>query len=336
VNTPHPELEALAELADPAIPTTGPDDPEAAHHAELLAHVADCGRCQADLSALREVQQTLRSLPPIPMPDDVAARIEAALAVARLDGEESSAATAATAAGLTLLPVASERTPSRWRPAIWHGPFPLNVAAAVVGVLVIGVGGWLAIKAVGNSGAQNKTASTAAGPAVLAQAPTITSGTAYTTATIRGQIAGVVNQTVPGASDLYGGLNSPQTADGAAAGGSSPASAPHAAASASAAASTAASAAGPSAPAARPDFGTRSTPSGPLADPAALQRCVDILAGQPAKAVLVDYATFDGKPATIIVLPDPANASQLIVYVEDDDIDCSKEAISFVAVLPPK
>ncbi|MDQ1486016.1 MAG: hypothetical protein QOJ62_1709, partial [Actinomycetota bacterium] len=28
--------------------------------------------------------------------------------------------------------------------------------------------------------------------------------------------------------------------------------------------------------------------------------------------------------------------SQLIVYVEDDDIDCSKEAISFVAVLPPK
>lgn len=339
MNTPHPELEALAELADPAILTTGPDDPDAAQHAELLAHVADCTRCKADLSALRNVRQTLRSLPPVSMPADVATRIEAAVLAARLNAEGSSESPEAHPAGLTLLPQSSERSGSRWTASPLRTQFPLGVAAAVVGVLVIGVGSWLGIKALSSSGSQNKTASAAAsaaaGPALLANVPTITSGTAYTSSTIRSQIAGVVSQSVPGASDRYGGLTSPAVADRAAAGGSEAASAPHAAAPAGSASAGTSSApattfAGPT------NFAAGSAASGPLADPAALQRCIQILAGQPEQAVLVDYATFDGKPATIIVLPDPANATQLIVYVEDDDVDCSKDAISFVAVLPPK
>ena len=87
MTTPHPEFETLAELADQAgdgpEPATG--DQQAAATAEVLAHVAECATCQADLDALRSVRETLRSLPPIPMPADVAERLDAALLAARAD-----------------------------------------------------------------------------------------------------------------------------------------------------------------------------------------------------------------------------------------------------------
>ena len=69
MSTPHPDQEALAELAD------SDESAESAQTAEVRAHVANCAQCTADLAAIRDLQATLRALPPIPMPADVAARL---------------------------------------------------------------------------------------------------------------------------------------------------------------------------------------------------------------------------------------------------------------------
>jgi len=50
--------------------------------------------------------------------------------------------------------------------------------------------------------------------------------------------------------------------------------------------------------------------------------------------VLIDYATFNGVPSTIIVLPDPDVAGKLDVYVEADTANCASD-VTFVTYLPP-
>ena len=89
MTTPHPELETLAELAE---------NPGEAEPSDVRAHVASCPQCTADVAALRGVRDTLRSLPPIPMPDAVAARLESAVRAA-----------AAQAGSMSVLPSRSDR-----------------------------------------------------------------------------------------------------------------------------------------------------------------------------------------------------------------------------------
>ncbi len=50
--------------------------------------------------------------------------------------------------------------------------------------------------------------------------------------------------------------------------------------------------------------------------------------------MLVDYATFNGVPSTIIVLPDPDVDGKLDIYVEADNIDCASQ-VTFLTFLPP-
>jgi hypothetical protein len=78
----------------------------------------------------------------------------------------------------------------------------------------------------------------------------------------------------------------------------------------------------------------RSPFSGPLGDPAQLQACVQALLAQPATPLLVDYAYYAGKPATIIVLKDPDDPSTLDVYVEADTANCATDGdLTFVTFL---
>jgi len=314
VNTPHPELEALAELADPAEPTPGAD--------ELLAHVEACEQCKADVAALRGVRHSLRSLPSVPMPDDVAARLESAIrAAAEADPEPVGA--------VSVLPAREQRTAARRER--W---FPQFSAAAVVAVLVvIALGTGIGVM-ISQSGGETKGGATSSAAGSESSGPVlITSGADYQQATIRNQIAALVLTRVPQAPQQFKGLRSladATAAGSAAAGGSAPAAAPSAAP-ASAGAGSFGGAATPS----RSLAAARTAISGPLADPAALQACILALVQKPETPVLVDYANYQGKPATIIVLADPSTPSTLDVYVEADTADCAKSGdVTFVTFLP--
>jgi len=314
VNTPHPELEALAELADPAEPTPGAD--------ELLAHVEACEQCKADVAALRGVRHSLRSLPPVPMPDDVAARLESAMrAAAEADPEPVGA--------VSVLPAREQRTAARRER--W---FPQFSAAAVVAVLVVVALGTGIGVMISQSGGETKGGATSSAAGSESSGPVlITSGADYQQATIRNQIAALVLTRVPQAPQQFKGLHSladAAAAGSAAAGGSAPAAAPSAAP-ASAGAGSFGGVATPS----RSLAAARTAISGPLADPAALQACILALVQKPETPVLVDYANYQGKPATIIVLADPSTPSTLDVYVEADTADCAKSGdVTFVTFLP--
>jgi len=324
VNTPHPELEALAELADPAEPTPGAD--------ELLAHVEACEQCKADVAALRGVRHSLRSLPSVPMPDDVAARLESAIrAAAEADPEPVGA--------VSVLPAREQRTAARRER--W---FPQFSAAAVVAVLVVVALGTGIGVMISQSGGETKGGATSSAAGSESSGPVlITSGADYQQATIRNQIAALVLTRVPQAPQQFKGLHSladAAAAGSAAAGGSAPTAAPSSAAAPAASPSAAPASAGAG------SFGGAATPSrslaaartaisGPLADPAALQACILALVQKPETPVLVDYANYQGKPATIIVLADPSTPSTLDVYVEADTADCAKSGdVTFVTFLP--
>ena len=376
MKTPHPDLETLAELADrdtapasetaPPADATGPQtvDPRAAdprtanpRTAELLSHVAGCAACTADLEALRRVRETLRALPPVPMPPDVAERIEAALLAARA----SSTPIAASGVADTVVPLRRSKPAGRSRPASsrWR-TLPYGAAASIVVLVAVVVVG---IVALGHSGSNDKKTASAPAATTSAGVATIASGTDYTSAGLRSQIASVVTSNVPGAASNFPGLAfglseaaagsaaaPAAAAPASAAASSAPAAATLAPAASSAAAAPASTAApGPllAAPTAAASAsaggvfngGTANhaitAPAGPLADPAALARCVQILAGKAEQPLLVDYALFNGAPSTIIVLPDPDVAHKLDIYVEADTANCANQEFTFETFLGP-
>jgi hypothetical protein len=345
VNTPHPDLETLAELADPDLtnaanaPATMAD-PE---YAAVLDHVAGCPTCTADLEALRHVRATLRALPPVPMPADVAERLDAALRAA-----QSPTGNIVPLQQRSRQPGAGSQ--SRWR------TMPYGAAASIVVILALVVAGVVGLRHSGGESKKSAASAAVAAPSSAAAigAATVESGTNYTADQLRAQVAAVVNRNVPGAAAQFPGLTSlggsisaPAAAAAPAAGAS--AAAPAASASASAAASAAAAQTFAAATSAAPASGvpaplnaaplqqnaaTITAPGGPLADPSALAACIATLAGKPEQAVLVDFATFNGAPSTIIVLPDPDVAHKLDVYVEADTANCANQEVTYVAFLP--
>ncbi|WP_042384633.1 zf-HC2 domain-containing protein [Streptacidiphilus melanogenes] len=85
LNPAHPDVELLAEHAEELLP--------AEQSAELTAHLASCAECRETYDALVELTSLLGAEPtPGPMPEDVAARIDAALAAERA-GDAQNAAT---------------------------------------------------------------------------------------------------------------------------------------------------------------------------------------------------------------------------------------------------
>lgn len=310
MNASHPELEDLAGLLDE--PDGGPAEPR------LAAHVADCPRCQADLRALRTLQQTLRALPAIPMPASVAARLESAVRAGAAEADSEP----------TTLPI--EPTMHRRARAAWHLPH-LSAAAGVAVLLIIALGSGIAIMATRGGSSNGKTATSSAGAGAATGTSTIVtaSGADYQQATVRSQIAALVVERVPDSTTRFSGL---QPLAGHAAAGKAAVPSASAASSASAGGLAEAGPAQPpqatqAGPALAADSGVapaRTAPGGPLADPAALQACVRALNGGTAiQPVLVDYARFDGRPATVIVLPSTQSPTKLAVWVELDGSDCA-------------
>ena len=264
----HLDLDDLAELEE------GLTVPEAA--AVARAHVDGCDQCRALVSRLRTTRALLSALPPEPMPADVAARTQAA--IAREDGLPAG----------TIVPLAGRRRP--WNnPAIAGG-----AAAAAVVVLVAAI---VAGTLVHRGGKHHTDTSSLAGggSAFSGSRPASTkewsTGTNYTAATIGALVPKLITGTPPSS-----------VANGAVTGG------PNGAAGTAPSTPAPSSGAGSNTPSYSQDE-LRSSP-------AALQACGKILAGGVATSpVAVDFARFDGKPAVVFALPAIGHPASLDVWV---------------------
>jgi hypothetical protein len=262
----HLSLDALAELEEGIAGDT----------ARLEGHLAGCSTCRARAGQLRASRALLSALPPVPMPADVAARIDAALAAEPTPPR-------AFVPGATIVPLLSRR---HW----WRGA---NVAAAAAAVAVVGLAAALVV---GHGGSDSSGKGTAAdssrhvAPSAGSTLKQWQSGANYTTANRAALVTGLVVNAPPAF---------PQ--------GPRPASHPQNAAGVSPTTGTTT----PLALGAGPSYDQDA-----LRHPAAVAACAAILAGKPVRAVAVDYASYDGAPAVVLVLPDLVHPDRtLAVYV---------------------
>jgi hypothetical protein len=163
----HPGLERLAELEEGLLDST-----DASRVAE---HIADCTYCHEQQAQLTRTRAVLGGLPDEPMPADVAARLDAALAEAA--GQDGSvAALAPPATPTTVVPLDAKRR--RWR--IHPAAAGLGAAAAVAAIATILVVGHNSGGSGGGSSQQNSAEAPAAADSVLTGLTSTASGTDYT------------------------------------------------------------------------------------------------------------------------------------------------------------
>jgi hypothetical protein len=272
---------------------------DASTSARVSAAAASCATCAATLDAVTRAHEALAGLGSVPLPPEVADRLDAAL-----KAEASAARVPGGAATVTAL---AERR-RRW----W---LPVAAGVAAVGVLALVVPAVVHSKNNSHTAAARSTVEAAGGGSsanVPAGPPEASSGSDYATGA---------------AQKLSAALAGPRLAPAAGAGDQL--SAPNPAAATSAAASQSASAGSVSASPAPfgADFGTSRTGSsavdvhGPdmyaaLRDPATIEACAERLTGQqPAAApLLIDYALYSGRPAVALFLPSE-RAGQVDVYI---------------------
>lgn len=240
----------------------------------LERHLANCAACRTALAEQVAVRRLLQQVPAAgPMPADVVARLDSALAGART----------ASPAPATVLPMhpRDERTGLLGRLAESRVTKSLVAAAAVA---LIGVGGYAAIQRGGGSTAGGASASSAgdasggkAAPQAagnLDQVRAVASGSAYTTA----NIALLLRQRLPLAGKAAAGDNGFEGS-----------------------------------PTAGSDGPPTKLPASTLGTTAGLQACLGALGAPTSVPQLVDLATFDGKPAAVLVLPKAGGGQEIWV-----------------------
>ena len=246
--------------------------------AAVAAHLDDCVHCRATSDALDGVQVLLRehgAEGPLAAPDDVVRRLDDALAAA---GPPVASASA------TIIPLTASATRGRspWRSRALQAAAIFVLVAAVGG---IGYGGIKALR-----GGQGSTDTAASGSAKAHTEKRLAPGTYRFTDSGRDYTEVSLRAAVP---ELLAG-SLPQVASKSAAGAGSPRA---------------------TAPTAAPDF-SASASADPkrLLNGQALAACVANLVGGPVTPLAVDLGKFEGKPATIIVLPAPGEPSFVNVY----------------------
>ncbi|MFD8708022.1 anti-sigma factor family protein [Kitasatospora sp. NPDC059648] len=161
----HPSVEELADLAEGLV------EPDRA--AALHRHVDGCAECRETADALAEVQALLGAAAPEPMPADVAARLDTALAeTARTDQHGTAAGAAERPRRAPATPVravppsaappsrpGSSSGPGRSRPRRRRFAVLLGAAAALA---AFGLGGALLLDHSENSGTSAASAASAA------------------------------------------------------------------------------------------------------------------------------------------------------------------------------
>lgn len=179
--------------------------------AKIAAHLEVCAHCQEVSSELQGVSVMLASVSFAPMPDDVSARIETALAA---EASQRLASAPATEAGRRDLPVRHRRPVfGNWKLPRISSPMALRVMAAT-GAAVIVVGGAYELASHGQGSTSGPAATGAAAPShgrgapsvgsIVPQmyagpagrerpVPTIVTKTQYTPANLQAQVAAVVS-----------------------------------------------------------------------------------------------------------------------------------------------
>jgi hypothetical protein len=266
---------------------------EADQVSSVAEHLDGCAECRARRDALDDVQLLLR---------DGGAEVDAAApddVVRRLDDALAAAATPLPTASATVTPLTALTTRARqpWRTSV------LQAAAVFVLVAAVGGLGYGGIRAVsgGNSSGTNSAADSGGSGATekrtAAHRYVVTSsGRNYTKESLRSAVPGLLSGKYDATAQGSGGVAVPsKTPTGAQA----------------------------------PAAGSVADPQR-LRDGKALAACVANLADGPVTPLAVDIARFNGKPATIIVLPDPKDPS--LVYAYAVAPDCA--AGTFLAVAP--
>jgi hypothetical protein len=290
MSTPHTSHVDVDTLAD-----LGEGLLEADQVTSVAEHLDSCAECRARRDALDDVQLLLRDVgagADAPAPDDVVRRLDDALAAA---------ATPLPTASATVTPLTALTKPARqpWRTRL------LQAAAVFVLVAAVGALGYGGIRALsgGNANGANTASSSGGGTATekhgaVHRYVVTSSGRNYTKESLRTAVPGLLSGKYDAtAQESAGAPLASKTPTGA-----------HA----------------PAAGSADPQR---------LRDGKALTACVNNLAGTddgPVTPLAVDIARFDGKPATIIVLPDPKDPSIVFAYAVAPD--CAEG--TFLAALP--
>jgi hypothetical protein len=310
VSTGHLSFDELAELAEGLF---GRRQARAAEE-----HLATCDECTARAATLLDTTAALRELGPVPMPGDVAARLERTLASA---ADEPS--------GDTVVPDLSQVRRRRPSPPPW-------IMATAAAVVLIAAGSTILATRSGHHSSEDAGAAVAGPPPLVAtasQPPLVTeeTGRVYTPTSLAALAPSLVSsRSLAGAPTAAGGS--------AASGGNGTTTVPLAH-SPRLPLPTAASARKNTAAAPPPADATRSGPSyaqaltSGTAVPAPLRRyaesqqkllaCAAFITDTPGAAPLaVDYARWTNPetharrtPALILVFADPQDSSEIKVYV---------------------
>lgn len=283
----HPDLDRLADHQAGLV--------EVAEAAAIDAHLEVCRTCAArrdDLAGLPAVLAAAAVTGPVPA--DVRDRLDAALRAERSEAATAAVhptaatdpATHARAATVTPL-VPRDRSP--WSSRVLQ-------AAAVLVLLLGGVGVVLSGLTAGGGGEDAGGSADTAGSAVQESAPeafggypVTASGRNWSPATLPEEVPALVAGTLgpPVAADAEGGATTRELAEN---------------------------------PAAR------------LVEGPALATCVANLAGGPVTPLSVDVAAWEGDPAAVVVLPAPEDPTRVDVYVVAPD--CAEGTFLFYAGAP--
>ncbi len=283
----HLDADALADLQEGLLDGDG--------EATARRHLEACADCRADLASLTDLPALLAAAGDVgPMPELVAARLDRALAAEAVRPDVPTATR-------TITPeLSAARGPVR-------GMRLLQAAAAVV--LVLGAGA-IGISALPHGGGGNSTSAGSSGAADSAGGSAAAeSASAPVTASGRNWTTGTLTAAAPLlAAGTYGPAFTQLDRKAAArddAGGATPSP------------SVGTLSGAPSIP---PEAAAAG-PASRLADPAALQACVVTLAdgGPVVQPLAVDLATYEGKPAAVLVFPAADDRAALDVYVVAPD-----------------
>ena len=295
----HLDAERVGDLVEGLLP-----DDEARVATRHVARCPDCGRLRADYEALPRL---LTDLPPVgPMPPDVAARLDAALAAAA-DDAASLAADRDTTARDTTAPdsrpghvVALAERHRRWR--LPGRLLPAAAAAVVVAALAAVAVGTLRGSPPATETSRAASAGASAAPEAgtgidRAEVAVTASGHTYTRQTLAADVTRLTSGARP---------QPPRRAEDA--------------------------------PPGHPETAQQAPPQRSAAtvpDPAAVRACTSgLAAGARLTPVAVDAGFYAGKPALVVVFADPAQPQRYQVFVVERSCRPGAERLLEFASVP--
>ncbi|MDT0489441.1 hypothetical protein RM717_02840 [Streptomyces griseus] len=283
----HPEVSEISDLTEGLLTPS--------RTTEILSHLAECEPCAEVRDSLEEIQGLLSTLPdPEPMPEDIAARIDAALAAeaggtdvreADVSRETSRAETAGTSSEAPRSGSSLDRPAGRSRAATGPGRRPRRrLRAALLGTACGAALIGMSVFFLQNLSSSDNAASGSADRAISADASEAPSFSQETLETrVQDLLAGGAD-----AEDFGAKKRSPDVDEQ---------SAPEAEA---------------------PGAGTPEATASrnPLSAPAvAVPPCVQHATGRTTPALALEEGTYRGADAFLVVLPHPSDGSRVQAYV---------------------